>query len=268
MGSQIFIYNGNNITFQLGNGDVMVNATEMSKPFGKRPVDYLQNQQTQNFIKEYSEVRKSTSADLVKVIKGGSGEQGTWMHEDLALEFSRWLSPSFSIWCNDRIKELLRHGMTATHQTVEQMLDNPDVLIQTLQKLKEERAEKERLQLQNMSQQKQLKSQEIKIDFIDRVLDVEEKIDIGQCAKILELSFGRNTLFKKLREKGVFFKNRNEPQQKYIDKGYFQLKEKFIERDNHDSFMIVKVLVTQRGLGFLSTLFKAEPKQKKLANFQ
>lgn len=29
------------------------------------------------------------------------------MHEDVAIEFARWLSPLFSIWCNDRIKELI-----------------------------------------------------------------------------------------------------------------------------------------------------------------
>jgi hypothetical protein len=29
------------------------------------------------------------------------------MHEDVALEFARWLSPAFAIWCNDRIKEIL-----------------------------------------------------------------------------------------------------------------------------------------------------------------
>lgn len=267
MQNQIFNYNGNNITFQLGNGDIMVNATEMAKPFSKSPSEYLRLPSTRKLIDAVMGKSRIDENQLVKTLRGGN-IQGTWIHEDIALDFAQWLSVDFKLWCNDRIKELLRHGMTATHQTVEQMLDNPDVLIQTLQKLKEERAEKERLQLQNMSQQKQLKSQEIKIDFIDRVLDADEKIDIGQCAKILELPFGRNTLFKNLREKGVFFKNRNEPQQKYIDKGYFQLKEKFIERDNHDSFMIVKVLVTQRGLGFLSTLFKAEPKQKKLANFQ
>jgi hypothetical protein len=34
-------------------------------------------------------VRKSTSADFqaVKIVKGGNGEQGTWLHEDVA----RWL---------------------------------------------------------------------------------------------------------------------------------------------------------------------------------
>ena len=34
------------------------------------------------------------------------------MHEDVALEFARWLSPAFAIWCNDRIKELLLNGQT------------------------------------------------------------------------------------------------------------------------------------------------------------
>ena len=112
-------------------------------------------------------------------------------------------------------------------------------------------------------QQKQLNKQAPQIEFLNRVLDTDEKVDIGQCAKILELPFGRNTLFKKLRDNGVFFKQKNEPKQLYIDRGYFQLKEKWIERENHESFMIIKVLVTQRGLGFLSTMFKSDPKPKK-----
>ena len=101
-----FSYAGSKITFATKSG-VRVNATQMAKPFGKRPVDWLKYQNSQEFIDALCEVRKITSADLVTVIKGGNGEQGTWMHEDVALEFARWLSPKFAIWCNDRIKELL-----------------------------------------------------------------------------------------------------------------------------------------------------------------
>lgn len=89
----------------------MVNATEMAKAFNKRPVDWLQNKQTEEFLNELSKVRKSTLADLVQVTRGGDNP-GTWMHEDVALEFARWLSPSFAIWCNDHIKELLTTGVT------------------------------------------------------------------------------------------------------------------------------------------------------------
>jgi|688.fasta_scaffold19419_7 anti-repressor protein len=131
----------------------------------------------------------------------------------------------------------------------------PQTYIGALKALIASEEEKEKLQ-------KQLTIQSAKINFIDRVLDTDEKIDIGQCAKILELPFGRNTLFKELRERGIFFKSKNEPKQVYVEKGYFQLKEKWIDRNEHDSFMVLKILVTQRGLGFLSTIFKSEPKSK------
>ncbi len=103
---------------------------------------------------------------------------------------------------------------------------------------------------------------------MDKIIDSGEKIDIGQTAKILGLPYGRNTLFKKLRDLGVFFKNRNEPKQEYVDRKYFELKEQWIERNSHDSFMIVKVLVTQKGLEYINKLLegnKSNGKQLKIA---
>lgn len=104
-----------------------------------------------------------------------------------------------------------------------------------------------------------------KAQLMDKVLDSGQKIDVGQAAKILELPFGRNTLFQKLRERGVFFMNRNEPKQEYINRGYFELKEKFVERNNHDGFTVIKVLVTQRGLDFIAKLFEVIPSPKRQA---
>lgn len=104
-----------------------------------------------------------------------------------------------------------------------------------------------------------------KAEFMDRVMDADERIDIGQSAKILNLPFGRNTLFQKLRDMGVFFKNKNEPKQEYVKRGYFVLKEKWIDRNNHDGFMVLKVLVTQKGLEFLANLFKVVEQPKEMA---
>ncbi len=106
---------------------------------------------------------------------------------------------------------------------------------------------------------------EPKAELMDKVMDTDQKIDIGQAAKILQLPFGRNTLFQKLREKGVFFSNRNESKQEYIKRGYFELKEKWIDRDNHDGFMVVKVLVTQKGLDFIAKLFEIVKVTKQVA---
>lgn len=106
----IYDYKGSQISFNKGE-NVMVNATEMAKPFRKQPIDWLKTNQSKDYIETFSKLKFISLTDLVQVTKGGNNP-GTWMHEDVALEFARWLSPSFAIWCNDRIKELLRTGVT------------------------------------------------------------------------------------------------------------------------------------------------------------
>lgn len=136
----------------------MINATQMAKAFpNKRISDYLNKSTTEELVRALY-LRKSPSigetenpvslsinelANLddspLKVVKGGLEEQGTWMCEDLALDFAQWLSVEFRLWCNDRIKELLKHGIVATDNVIEQILENPDFGIELLTKLKKER---------------------------------------------------------------------------------------------------------------------------------
>lgn len=105
----VFNYEGNDIAFDFGEGQKMINATQMAKAFGKQPRDFLKTQPTKDFIKVLSAKTGILATDLVKVINGGQNF-GTWLHEKLALEFSRWLSPEFGIWCNDKIIELMTTG--------------------------------------------------------------------------------------------------------------------------------------------------------------
>ena len=246
--NQIFQYNGSPISFQKGNS-VMVNATEMAKPFGKLAKDWLSNKSTKDFLSTLSAVRTIPLTDLVKIIQGGNYEQGTWMHEDVALEFARWLSPAFAIWCNDRIKELLATGVATVSNDDEAIAYAMTVLQKRLEQAK---AEKELLAKQNAKLQP-------KADFADAAFATGDRVDVGQSAKILNLGFGRNTLFQKLRERGVFFANRNEPKQQYINAGYFELKEQFIERKNHPGFVVMKTLVTQKGLAFINKILGGNP---------
>lgn len=88
--NQIFQYNGSPITFQKGDS-VMVNATEMAKPFGKRCNDFLSTKQTKELISSLSAKTGIYATGLVTVNQGGNN-QGTWMHEDVALEFLSTLS--------------------------------------------------------------------------------------------------------------------------------------------------------------------------------
>lgn len=248
MENKVFNYNGTDITFASDENGLMVNSTEMAKPFGKRPAKWLELPSTKEFISTLTAIRKSDTALIQSQSGGTTGGGCTWMHEDVAMEFARWLSPAFAIWCNDRMKELLKYGMTATPEKLEEIILNPDLVIGLAKKLKEERDARMKLEEEN----KILKP---KAQFMEKVMDSDELVDIGQAAKLLQLPFGRNTLFQELRDRGIFFASRNEPKQEYVDRGYFVMKEKWIDRSYYDGFTVLKVLVTQRGLDFLARVF-------------
>ena len=242
MATPVFIYKGFDVSFRNEQGSVTVNATEMAKAFDSRPADWLRSDQSERFIKALSNVRNCTYEDLV-IVKEGSplSGGGTWMHEDVALEFARWLSPSFAIWCNDRIKELLKVGMTALPQTVEAMLADPDLVIGLATQLKAERQRVESLTqdvvmlgAKALDQEKALEAAAPKVLFADCVTGSEKSILVADLAKILKqngIEIGQNRLFIWLRDhgylcsKGAYY---NRPTQKAMELGLFEVIERTI----------------------------------------
>ena len=94
-----------------------------------------------------------------------------------------------------------------------------------------------------------------KAELADRLIDTETRVDIGQAAKLLKLPYGRNTFFKELRDRGIFFKTRKEPKQEYVERGYFQLFMVVIETNTHGDLSKTKIIVTQKGLSWLAKIF-------------
>lgn len=271
--SKIFIYEGSPVTFQLGEA-TMVNATEMAKPFGKRPVDWLNNQYTKGFLIDLAEVRNLTSADLVRVIKGGNDKnaQGTWMHEDVALEFARWLSPQFAIWCNDRIKELMKYGVTATPQTIDSVLADPDNAIRLLTALKEERkalkaankqiavledqkkayhSENRRLLKLKDRQDKIILEQAPLVEYAQNVLDSYDTFTSTQIAK--ELGMSAQALHKLLNDAGVMFKHGSQwfLYAKYQAKGFVKTREHTYQRKDGRTGLFLTTVWTEAGRMFV-----------------
>lgn len=150
-------------------------------------------------------------------------------------------------------------------ETEKRKPQTPQTYLEALKALVSSEEEKQRLALEKQQLEQQNAKLQPKAAFADAAFATDDKVDIGMSAKILKLGFGRNTLFDKLRKAGVFFANRNEPKQRFIDAGYFEMKEKFIERNNHPGFVVTKVLVTQKGLAYLNHLFGGNPSDGKLA---
>lgn len=111
-----FDYNNQTITFEFVDGQSMVNATQMAKPFGKLPAGFLRTKATKAFILALEEdyQKRGTPREVLRVVQDGSEVhlQGTWMDEHLALKFAGWLAPEFEVWVYRKIRELLTTGKT------------------------------------------------------------------------------------------------------------------------------------------------------------
>nr|DAD67153.1 MAG TPA: KilAC domain protein [Siphoviridae sp. ctazQ13] len=254
----VYDYKGSKISFANGK-NVMVNATEMAKSFDKRPAKWLELPSTKEFLAALTAIRKSDTA-LIQTNSGGiNGGGGTWMHEDVALEFARWLSPAFAIWCNDRIKELLKYGMTATQPTLDEMVNNPDLVIRMATQLKQEREEKARLEAEN---KRIIEETAPAVTFTQAVSGSASSCLIGELAKLIDQNgypMGEKRLFKWLRENGYLGtkgERYNIPNQRYIEQGLFELKKGTRSGNNGVMYTTITPKVTGKGQVYFVNKFK------------
>lgn len=227
-----FDYEGYLVSFEKDEGKgSMINATEMAKPFGKRPNDWLSLPSTVEFLDVLTTTRKSGSCDYQAVTtKNCSPEYGggTWMHEDAALEFARWLSPHFAIWCNDRIKELLTTGQTAL----------PQDYLSALKALVASEEEKQRLALEN-------KVMKPKADYFDDLVDRNLLTSLRDTAKLFNMP--QKTFIDWLLAGGYLYRDGNKRLKPYsgaVSNGLFQIKEFKASNSEHAG---VQTLITPKG---------------------
>lgn len=110
--STIFNYNGNNVAFIKTSYGILINATDMARPYNKRPVDYLRQIYVNELVSTIVSQTHISEDQLVIKMRGSSENGGgTWLYEDVAIDFAQWLDVKFKVWCNSKIKELLTTGL-------------------------------------------------------------------------------------------------------------------------------------------------------------
>ena len=196
-----------------------------------------------NRIEKYGFIENVDYTTFSKNLESGGKQIEYAITLDMAKELSM-------VENNEKGKEARKYFI-AVDKKLRQIVAQPAIPTSFAEALRLAAAQQEEIDLKN----KQLALQAPKVSFADRVIDSGNLVDIGQAAKLLKLPYGRNTFFKHLRDKGVFFKNRNEPKQEYIERGYFELRETEIPRENHPPMMVTKILVRQTGLFWLSKTF-------------
>lgn len=163
-----------------------------------------------------------------------------------AKRFKRWVT-------SEVLPSLRRNGMYA----MDELLDNPDLAINALQKLKEEREARRQLELQNA----QMKPKAL---FAEAVETSSTSILIGDMAKLLRqngVEVGQRRLFDWLRTNGWLMKtgeSRNMPTQKAMEKGYFEIKERTIQNPDGSVRITKTTKVTGKGQVWLTNEFMGE----------
>ncbi len=97
------------------------------------------------------------------------------------------------------------------------------------------------------------------VEFANQVSNTDNLIDMNAMAKLAaeeNIPIGRNRLFKWLRKNGILMSD-NLPYQKYIDRGYFEVKETVFEVDSFTR-TYQQTLVTGKGQRFIIGRLKKE----------
>ena len=148
---------------------------------------------------------------------------------ETAKRFKHWITAEV-------LPSIRKHGVYATAETAERLLNDPDFMIRTFTALKEEREK-------NAALQSKIEQDKPKVLFADAVSTAKTSILVGDLAKLIKQNgydIGANRLFVWLRENGYLIKRKgadyNMPTQKAMEMGLFEVKETSITHsDGHIS---------------------------------
>lgn len=240
---------------------MLINASQMAKPFTKRTNDWLSTKQSQELINSLSAKTGIPVMGLVVVNQGGNN-QGTWMHEDVALLFAQWLSPDFYLWCNDHIKQLLRFRITATPEMLLQVASNPQFVLEMLNQVREGYEKGIRLEAEVAQLSETLDEQTHKVNFYDKVQTHKAISDSNKVYRVTriagELGLRAVYLNKFLEERGIQVKRGGiwvltTP---YRNMSYTKLSSYPKKRFEDDDECVVYTVWTQAGREFILSLFE------------
>ena len=178
---------------------------------------------------------KGRSQDTIVINESGLYSLIFGSKLDSAKDFKHWVT-------SEVLPSIRKHGMYATENTIETMLNNPDTMIRVLTELKEEREQRILLEKENAAllPDAEMARDIIKYSGLYTLKEVADLVESGRTELCTLLRIG------KVLSKQTGY---NLPLNKYIKQGYFKIKIK-------EKYNTPVTLVTARGLKFIYRLIK------------
>lgn len=201
---------------------------------------------------------KLNSKTLSSFIDINLGQRGGWLINESGL-YSLILSsklPSakrFKRWVTSEVLPAIRkHGLYA----VDEVLENPDMLISALTSLKAERARNAELEETVAIQSQQIAELKPKASYYDLVLNNKDLVSISVIAK--DYGWSAQRMNEYLHKKGVQYKRQKIwlLYQRYAEKGYTSTKTHSYLGSDGDVHISVSTCWTQKGRLFIYDLLK------------
>lgn len=166
-----------------------------------------------------------------------------------AKTFKRWVT-------HEVLPSIRKHGGYLTPQTIEDVLSDPDTIIQLATKLKEERIARALAETEVKKREAVIEHLEPKAMLADKIVNSGKTVDITTYAKLID--WKPNKFFEQLRKDGYLYYRDgcNVPKQQYVN-SYFVTKTVPSDRNG----FYVQSRITGKGMVYLFKKYVDDPKK-------
>lgn len=193
-----------------------------------------------------------------KIFASGQNRNMKMLTEDglyeVLMQSTKPIAKEFKKQVKTILKDIRRHGMYAT----DELVNNPDLLIQVATQLKQEREERRKLESENFVKDQLIGELKPKADYTDQILTSKSLVTITQIAK--DYGMSGTKMNQLLHEFGVQFKQSGQwlLYSSHHDKGYTH--SETVQYLDHLGFTQTKINTkwTQKGRLFIYELLKEQ----------
>lgn len=236
-------------------GEVRVEEIE-GKPWfvGKDVADILGYQNGSRDINRHVE---EEDREKIMLFDGNQGKETIIINESglysLILSSKLPNAKKFKKWVTSEVLPSIRqHGMYA----MDDLIENPDLAINALLALKEEREKRKALEVENRVKDQQIAELQPKASYYDLVLQCKDLLSVTEIAK--DYGMSAKGMNKKLHELGIQFRQSGVwfLYSEYQDQGYTQTKTQNYSKPDGTQGAKTHMYWTQKGRLFLYELLK------------
>jgi anti-repressor protein len=175
---------------------------------------------------------------------------------ETAKQFKRWVT-------SEVLPSIRKHGGYLTDKTIDEIANDPDLLMKLATALKEEKQKRLAAEQEAIEKQLQIEEDRPKVVLANAITTSKTSILIGEFAKIMRqngVPTGEKRMFEYMRKNGYLCacgERYNKPTQKAMEMGLFELKEtSIIAGDVHKVVSTTKI--TGKGQEYFANKFLTE----------